>query len=112
MCDGISGSFGEAPSTLEQARQLFNRAERFFKAGAYRRAIILYERVRHMPDVPRPEALLFNIGLANMKLRRFATAIIYFENFLASPRISESDRKRAQQRLNEARRGIGIPAAA
>lgn len=108
LSDCMGERLGQPNTPANQARAVFARAERLFKARAYRKAIILFERVRHMPGVPNPERLLYNIGLANLKLRRFATAIIYFESFLAHPSISDGDRERAQEKLNEAKRGAGV----
>jgi tetratricopeptide (TPR) repeat protein len=93
MHETVKEGFGQTSQTIEQARQLFERARRFYNARAYRKAIILFEQARHTPGVPRLEALLYNIGMANLRLRRFATAIIYFENYLASSAISQEDRR-------------------
>jgi hypothetical protein len=53
-------------------------------------------------------ACLFNIGAANLRLRRFATAVIYFETYVESPDIADRDRTGAQRLLNTAKRGAGI----
>jgi tetratricopeptide (TPR) repeat protein len=95
---------------VEQARQKFERAQSYYQAKDYRKAIVLFERVRQMaglsPNVYR--ACLFNIGQANLKLRRFATAILYFETYLQSQEISDKDRKWAQGLLEDAKRGAGV----
>jgi len=101
---------GQAVASVDRARQLFNRAQEYYQRRSYRKAIILYERARQLAGTPdsAKRACLYNIGMANLKLRRFATAIIYFETFLQSPGITEKDRADAQRRLSEAKRGAGV----
>lgn len=108
MSQSMTASLGQASATLDQVRKVFEQAERSYKAGAFRKAIILFERVRHMPGLKRPQALLYNIGLANLRLKRFATAVIYFENYLRTPGLSANDKAKAQARLSEAKKGAGI----
>jgi outer membrane protein assembly factor BamD (BamD/ComL family) len=100
----------QATEVPERARQLFNSAMSHYRARRYARAIILWERVRHLPGVPPnlKAACLYNVGQANMRLRRFATAMIYFETYIADTGISEKDRADAQARLDAAKRRLGI----
>jgi hypothetical protein len=100
----------QATEAPQRAKQLFNSAMSHYRARRYARAIILWERVRHLPGVPPnlKAACLYNVGQANMRLRRFATAIIYFETYIADTGISEKDRADAQARLDAAKRRLGI----
>jgi hypothetical protein len=101
----------QATEAPERAKQLFNGAMDHYRARRYPRAIILWERVRHLPGVPEnlKAACLYNVGQANMRLRRFATAMIYFETYIAGSGVSDKDRADAQARLDAAKRRLGIP---
>lgn len=67
------------------AQLLFRLAVASFQARDYRRAIILFERVRHLARVADPHhpPMWFNIGVANFQLGRYGTALTYFEQYLA-----------------------------
>lgn len=92
--------------TEEEARKWFRRGRRWFDAGGYRKAIILWERVRQSPAIgPEIERdLLFDIGQANIELGRYATATIYFEQYLSMP---GADVERGRMWLREARQAAG-----
>jgi hypothetical protein len=96
--------------TSPAVRRLFENATAAFNARNYGRAIIFYEKARHQQGVPEKikKACLYNIGLANLRLHRFATAIIYFESYLGRAGISNCDRMMAQHRLLKAKRKIGV----
>lgn len=96
--------------TSQTVRRLFENATAAFDSRNYGRAIILYEKARQQSGVPEKikEACLYNIGLANVRLQRFATAIVYFENYLGRTGISDCDRMMAQHRLLKAKRRIGV----
>jgi hypothetical protein len=103
------------PSTAvpkDRVRRLFHRAMGDYRARRYRRAIIAWEQVRHLsgmaPNVAA--ACLYNIAAANLKLRRFATALIYLETYIASPAISDRDRRDARARLSATKRRLGMSA--
>jgi hypothetical protein len=100
----------QATEAPERARQLFKSAMSHYRARRYARAIILWERVRHLPGVPPnlKAACLYNVGQANMRLHRVATAMIYFETYISGTGISEKDRADAQARLDAAKRRLGI----
>ena len=90
----------------ERAREMFNQAQELFARGRYREAIIRFERVRQLPGQP-PEVgrdVLYDIGMSNLKLGRFATAILYFEEYLTKEGADVDD---GQARLTEAKRGLG-----
>ncbi len=96
-----------AVDSIEEARRLLDRSFELYDRGRYARAIILMERVRQAellgPDNLAP--LLYNMGMANLKLERYATATLYFERYLDSD-LSESDREDGEERLAEARAGV------
>jgi len=102
-----------APSTSEEtfdkeeARELFTRAQAFYQVGQYRQAIIHFERCRQISGMPASAKrdMLYNIGVSNLRLRRFATAIFYFEQYLSMP---GADEESAREHLQEAQRGAGI----
>jgi tetratricopeptide (TPR) repeat protein len=90
------------------AEHMFVEGERFFRAGEYAKAIVLWERVRQLPGLPAsvPAPLVFSMGVANLRLKRYATAIKYFEDYLAVPGTRMDD---AAEMLTEAKRAAGIP---
>lgn len=96
--------------TSQTVRRLFENATAAFGSRNYRKAIMLYEKARQQSGVPEKikEACLFNIGLANVRLKRFATAIIYFENFLSRAGAGNCDRMMARHYLSEAKRRLGV----
>ena len=114
----ISGSYvhtnqhhlGQAVLNKERARQLWNQASRYIQRGAYRRAIIRFERLRQLPGMTEVDKnkMLYNIGTANLRLRRFATAIFYFETYLKGPGINEQQKIDAEKWMQKAMQGAGI----
>ena len=86
---------------------LHRQAQRLFEAGSFREALAMWERARETPgNTPAQNAmLLFNIGMCNLRLERFATAVFFFEEFLESPGTNE---ELGRERLAEARRGAGV----
>jgi len=98
---------GETTDQSTQAQPLWERAPPFYRSGLYTRAIILFEQMRNIPGMGDPfyAAVTFNIGVANLRLHRYHTAILYFEQYL---RIGD-DRETGQARLDEALRGAGLP---
>jgi tetratricopeptide (TPR) repeat protein len=108
--NGAAEELNQTTAQVEKARRKFGVAQEYFRSKDYRKAIVVFERVRQMTGLPQKAylACLFNIGQANIKLRRFATAILYFETYLKSSEISEKDRSRVQSLLEDARRGAGI----
>jgi tetratricopeptide (TPR) repeat protein len=105
---------GESSAATEplpdRLRELFEQAVGLFQAGRQRQAIIAFERVRQTPGVPAEvrRDSLYNIGMANLRLGRFATAVIYFEEYLRAEGANVED---GHARLAEAQRGAGVPAA-
>lgn len=106
----LQAELGQA-TAADPVEQKFRAAAQQYKVKNYTTAIILFERVRNMPaateEVKRD--CLYNIGMANLRLKRPATAVLYFERYLASSGLSEADRTGAQARLEEAKRRTGIP---
>jgi outer membrane protein assembly factor BamD (BamD/ComL family) len=97
----------EAEASAAEARTTFEEATRLYEEGQYRRAIIRFERVRQTPGMSDEvrSACLYNIGRANLRLNRFATAIVYLEEYLTMPGADIED---AQVHLREARGGAGV----
>ena len=97
----------EPVADREAARRLFDEASAYFTRGDYRRAIIRFERLRQTPGLEDAivRDVLYNIGVCNLRLERFATAIIYLEQYLTLPGAVEAD---GAARLAEARRGAGV----
>jgi outer membrane protein OmpA-like peptidoglycan-associated protein len=96
-----------AQLTEDQARDLFRRTTALFDAGDYRQAIVGYERLRQFSDTLGDEVRrdsLHNIGVCNLRLGRFSTAVLYFELYMA---MAGADVARAQERLAEAYEGMG-----
>jgi outer membrane protein assembly factor BamD (BamD/ComL family) len=95
----------EAPLSMEQTREMFDEAVELYGNRQYRRAIIRFERVRQQPDIGEDvrRDCLYNIGQANLRLRRFATAIPYFEEYLTMP---GADREGGEAGLAQAQQGL------
>jgi tetratricopeptide (TPR) repeat protein len=65
---------------VDRAREHFQQAEAYFRAGTYDRAIAEYQAAY---DLSPHSALLFNIGLAHEQLGELDQAIAYYERYLA-----------------------------
>src|SRR2546427_684280 len=93
-------------STLFPYTTLFRS---YYKEHEYEKAIVLWERVRQMPGLPAEVQgpLIFNIGVADLRLKRYATAIKYLQDYLALPGGTRTED--ALDHLAEARRSAGIP---
>lgn len=97
----------EGPAPVERQKEMFLKAEDLYVRGQFRQAIVRFERVRQLPGISADVArdCLWNIGVCNLRLRRFATAIIYFEKY---KRMSGADLAGANAHLREAKIGAGI----
>ncbi len=93
-----------------QARRLFQYGVRMTEEGNRAQAIIIFERVRQTPGVPESSQAncLWNIGLLNLEMRRFATAISYLEQWLDTGQGTAEDAAGADRLLVRAREGAGI----
>ena len=93
------------------AQELLEEGVRLYNSGDYRAAIIRFERARQMPGISESDLgeLHYNIASANLNLRRFATAVYNYEQYLERGDISEEDRAEGTRRLAEAREGAGVP---
>lgn len=98
------------PTPADRARRLFDRASDLYTRREFRRAIILFERVRNMPGAPESTktACLYNAGVANLELGRFNTAIFYFEAYVG---MADANVVRGRGHLAEARRRAGLTEA-
>ncbi|HEY7466172.1 MAG TPA: tetratricopeptide repeat protein, partial [Dehalococcoidia bacterium] len=106
-----AGVPADASYDPDEAERVFLDGEAQFNNGNFAMAIILWERVRQIPGAPDDvrNPILFNIGLANLRLQRYATAIKYFEDYLAIPGGSREDD--ALDFLDEARTKAGVMTA-
>lgn len=88
-------------------RRLFQLAQERYEARDFRRAIILFERVRHLerlPDETR-SMMLFNAGMSNFHLGRYATAQNYLEEYLAE---HPDEANEVQPYLSECQAQVGL----
>ncbi|HLV35748.1 MAG TPA: tetratricopeptide repeat protein [Spirillospora sp.] len=94
---------------VEAAREHFEEGQRLFRAGRYQAAIIRLERARQIPglDADIYTTLLYNLGVCNLRLERFATAVNYFEQYLARP---GADAEEVEPLLEQARQGTAADA--
>ena len=90
------------------ARALHDQAEQAYQAGDFRRALILWERARHQRGATEEHraSFLFNVGMCNLRLERFGSAVAVFEEYLRMP---GADQEVGQTRLRRARAGVGAP---
>jgi tetratricopeptide (TPR) repeat protein len=95
---------------VETARQHFQAGMRLFEAGQYSAAITRLERARQIPGLSDNIhlALLYNLGVCNLRLQRFATAVTYFEECLTRPGANPAE---IEPLLEQARRGTAGDAA-
>jgi outer membrane protein assembly factor BamD (BamD/ComL family) len=89
----VPAATGDAAADATRARALFDQAATLYEAGQYRQAIIIFEQLREMPDMPEEvrRDTIFNIARCNMRLNRFATAIPYLEQYLQMPGASRAE---------------------
>ena len=90
-----------------RGRQLHAQAQRFYDDGNFREALAVWERAREVGGATELQSasLMFNIGMANLRLERFGTAIFFFEEYLQAP---GADLELGRDRLGRARRGAGV----
>lgn len=101
-----------ADEMVDTARSIFEEGTQFYNDGDYRAAIIRFERARQMPGMSQEgrAKIHFNIGLSNFKLRRFATAVYNFEQYISAGVGSAQEQDEARQMLQRSRDGAGVPA--
>ncbi|MGD8857406.1 MAG: tetratricopeptide repeat protein [Chloroflexota bacterium] len=78
---------GKAVISEQQANKLLRAANKLARRRQYRRAIIGYERLIHQPGVREAVTTpaTINIGICNYRLGRYATANLYFQQYLKLP---------------------------
>ncbi len=101
----------EGAGSVRNARSLHERARRAYAEDQYARALVFWERGRHQPGLSEEQrtSFLFNIGMCNLMLERYGSAVAVFEQYLESP---YADRGTGENRLRRARAGVGAPEAA
>ncbi len=94
---------------IEAARDHFEAGQRLFRAGQYAAAITRLERARQIPGLSDDtySTLLFDLGISNLRLERFATAVTYFEQYLERP---GANREEVEPLLEQARQGTATDA--
>ncbi|HEY7268835.1 MAG TPA: DUF4157 domain-containing protein, partial [Dehalococcoidia bacterium] len=93
---------------VDQVKQMLQQGSALFSRGEIGEAIAAFEQLRQSPGVPDEvrAACVYNIGLCNLKAKRFATALFYFEQYRGA---AGADTLRAGAAMNQARRGLGLP---
>lgn len=95
--------------TEEQSRARFDSGASMYSQGNYQGAIIVWTQILeagNLEDSVR-KSLLFNLGQANYRLQRYATAIPYYEQ---ARDLGLTDHMTVlEERLTECRREIGTP---
>ena len=91
----------------EQLARRFDAAVGLFERGRHRQALVAFERIRQLPDLPREyeRDCLYNTGMALLHLQRYASAIPFFEQYATR---EGADMPEAKARLEEARRAAGV----
>ena len=77
---------GDEPVAKDELDARFAAAEQDFADGRFAQAALQFEGIRQTPGATDSLkiACLWNIGQAHLRLQRFATAIIYFEDYIAA----------------------------
>ena len=99
----VGGGEGPSAGGEERARELFQEGSELVRQGQLHQAIIRFERARQAD--PSLRNTYWNIAECNLTLGRNATAIIYYEQYMAMP---GAEVEAAQERLREARRLAGV----
>ena len=88
------------------SRDRLQRAERQFSHGDYRSAMYLFEQARQGSNLSASDNadILYNLGMCNLRMRRYGTAITYFEQYLQQNPGNEE----AMRHLETAQRRVGI----
>lgn len=89
----VPAATGDAEADTARAEELFNQAASLFGRGQFRQALIIFEQVREMSDMPEEvrRDIIFNIARCNMELHRAAAAIPYLEEYLRMPGASRAE---------------------
>jgi tetratricopeptide (TPR) repeat protein len=87
----------------EEARALYAAGQRAFEAGSFERAL---EHFRRAYDLSHRVGLLYNIGVANDRLRRDTEALEAFEAYLAQTPESDPQRSQVAARVTALREAV------
>jgi len=100
------------PAQREEARRVFDEAERQFDAGNHRLALEAFTRSRElMRGEPRAAVLiLYNIGRAHEELGDDAEALALFEEYLRDAPPDAPFRQRTEDRVRELRARVAAAA--
>lgn len=91
----------------EELRERYSEAQQLYNAGRLPQAIAAFQRIRSLPGVPdgMQRDCVWNMGLADLQLGRYATAILLFEHYST---LEGADIPGAEARLEQARAGAGV----
>jgi len=90
-----------------ELRERYSEAQQLYNAGRYTQAIVAFQRIRSLPGVPlgMQRDCVWNMGLSDLQLGRYATAILLFEHYST---MEGADTAGAEARLEQARTGAGV----
>jgi tetratricopeptide (TPR) repeat protein len=111
---GLSPSkAGKAVMPEQRAKKLLRAANKLARRRKYRQAIISYERLVHQPGVGEAVTTpaTINIGICNYRLGRYATANLYFQQYLKLP-YARLKKGAYYLALTQGKLGLGPEAAA
>jgi hypothetical protein len=106
---GLAAEWNEIKSRLVApilaALDLRDRGNQAFRADQFRLAMRLFDQARRVSVSPAADraSATFNLGLVNHSIKRFATAIGYFEVVRTFPGSSPELRTKAEKRLAQAK---------
>lgn len=91
----------------KQLARRFDGAVGLFERGRHRHALVAFERLRQLRDLPADyeRDCLYNSAMALLHLQRYASAIPFFEAYATR---DGADADEAKARLSEARRAAGV----
>ncbi len=104
--DSAAPDISREDEIVDTARQHFDEGLAEYQDGNYRGAIVRFERARQVPGLEENiyHDILFNIGRCNLELERYATAVMYFEEYLER---GGTDTERVEPLLQQARAATG-----
>jgi tetratricopeptide (TPR) repeat protein len=93
--------------TKEEMKAKYELGEAAFENGQYATALAIWKELYMLRDAS-PEirrCMAFNMGICHQRLLQFAEAISLFEESLLFPNVSSESRRKALERIRQARKG-------
>jgi tetratricopeptide (TPR) repeat protein len=105
--DVVSAETAGPALEAEELRERFSEAQALYHAARYPQAIVAFQRIRSLPGVPDAvqRDCLWAMGMADLRLGRYATAILLFEHYMT---MEGADVPGAEARLEQARSSAGL----